>query len=238
MEQPKQSANRSGRRRISVSAVVLAIVTVFCVAGLWLFWQWHRKPVCWQEHDRLAQLSKATITKMADTIESRLLREVSHIGRESNTARIVIPFDQANAWLLLRLEEWARHQDVLIPAPLGDRMVAGDDGQLVIAFAIRTEEIDQVFRAAFDVELLEPGKLTLKVASVHAGRLPIPIGAMVKHLRKSVPKYVLTPIEQLLDGEPVEAVFDHPGHSARSLRVVGFEVESQSVAITLQARPR
>lgn len=238
MKQSAQSAHGRKRRRISVGGVVLAIAIVFCLAGLWIVWQWNRKPACWSEHDRLKQMPAETVERMAKQIENRMLSEVSQIGRNGDTTTIVVPFEDVNAWLMVKLDDWAANQEIAIPKPLGDFVVASESDKPVIAFALETEELSQVFSVAFDVRLPAPGKLVVQIDSVHAGRLPIPVQAVLEHLRKSVPQNVLEPLEKLADGEPFEAVVDHPGNTGKNLRVVGFDVDARGVAVALKAEPR
>jgi len=238
MKQSAQSAHGRKRRRISVGGVALVLAFLFCIAGLWIVWQWNRKPACWREHDRLKQMPVETVERMADRIENRMLSEVSQVGRNGDTATIVLPFEDVNAWLMMKLDDWAANQEIVIPKPLGDFVVASRGDRPVVAFALETEEVSQVFSVTFDVRLPAPGKLVVQIDSVHAGRLPIPVDAVLKHLRKSVPQHVLEPLEKLAEGEPFEAVVDHPGNAAKCLRVVGLDVADKGVAIALKAEPR
>ena len=241
MGRPDKSTQEPKRRRVSLGRVVLVAVILACLAGLWVVWQWRRKPPCWSEHDRLQQMSAETLDRMAEQIERRTLREVSQIGRvggDGDTATVEFPFDQTNAWLMVRMKDWALHQSVSLPKPLGDLVVASDGDKPVVAFELKTEEVDQVFSIGFDVRLPAPGKVTASIDSVHAGRLPIPVGAVLEHLRKSVPRDAIEPMAKLLAGETFDAVFDHPGHEGKRLRVVGFEVKPDAVAVTLEAEPR
>lgn len=238
MKQSAQPAHGRKRRRISVGGVVLALAIVFCLAGLWIVWQWNRKPACWREHDRLEQMPAEAVERIADRIESQVLSEVSQVGRNGNPATIVLPFEDVNAWLMMKLDDWALNQQITIPKPLGDFVIASRGNKPVVAFALETEEVSQIFSVAFDVRLPAPGKLVVQIDSVHAGRLPIPIQAVLKHMRKSVPQHALEPLEKLARGEPFEAVVDHPGNTGKSLRVVGFNVDARGVAVTLEAEPR
>ena len=238
MKQSAQPAHERKRRRISVGGVVLALAIVFCLAGLWVVWQWNRRPACWREHERLEQMPAETVERMADRIESRMLSEVSQVGRAGNPATIVLPFEDANAWLMMKLDDWAANRQITIPKPLGDFVIASRSDKTVVAFALETEEVSQIFSVAFDVRLPAPGKLVVQIDSVHAGRLPIPVQAVLKHLRKSVPQHVLEPLEKLAEGEPFDAVVNHPGNSGKSLRVIGFDVNATGVAVTLEAEPR
>lgn len=232
------STNPRRRRRISVRGVILALAALLCLAAVWVVVQWQRRPAYWQRHDQFMQMPAAEVTALADQLESRMVRQVSQTGRNGDTTTIVIGFDEANAWLMMNLGAWARHQQISIPEPLSDMMVALEGGRPVIGFALATPEVEQVFSIAFDVRMLASGQAAIQIAGVRAGRLPIPISAVLEHLRKSVPPEILDPVEQLVAGDPFDPVTPHPGHAAKQLRLVGFEVTSQGVALTLKAEAR
>ena len=217
------------------------LVVLVCLAGTWGVVQWQRVPAYWEARAQVVQNPVAADSAASD-LERRLVRQVSQIGRDADTATatetITIDFYQANAWLKMKLKAWALHQDITIPAPLKDIIIALEGDQLVVGFALETPEIEQVFSVNFDVRILPSGEAVVEVTGVRAGRLPIPISAVLKHLRKSVPSEAIDPVAKLLAGDPFDPVTAHPGNDGQRLRVVGFDADHRGIAITFAAEAR
>ena len=237
MTPPQPPTDSPRRRRRTLRNVTLVIIALLCVAGSWAVVQWRRVPEYWAAHEQVAP-DPVLAAVAADELESRVLREVSQSGREADITTITIRYDQANAWLKMNLRQWAAHQQVTIPSSLRDIVVAQEGGIPVVGVAIKTDEIDQVFSLSLNLRMLESGQARVQVARVRAGRLPVPLVGIFGHLRKSIPAEVLEPVEQFVAGTPFDPVMPHPGHEAKRLRLVRFEVTDDAVVLTFRAEAR
>lgn len=232
---PPTSTDRAPSRRTRLWRLLLMVTVLMCAAGAWAFVQWERPPAYWQAARLLLLRDQAATAAAAEDLERRLVGQVTRIGRDGDTDVIEITYAQANAWLMKNLRPWAAHQEIQIPKPLGQMILAPQGEAWVLGIAIKTAEIDQIISIGFDLQLLDSGQAALHITSVRAGRLPIPIASVLAHLRKSGRADSLAPFERLVAGEPFDPVTSHPGHAVKRLRLVGISTSPLGIKLTLKA---
>lgn len=228
------------KKRITLTRVTLALIGVLSLAALWIVWQWNRTPTYWRDNEQFVQQEEAKLRDIADSLEGRVISELSRAGRDGQLSTITISFDEANAWLRSKLPQWAKHEGFAMPKPLRDYMVASDQGKPVIAFVLDTEEITQVISIRLDTHVRDSGKLFLKIDDFKAGSISMSPDSILDHVRNKLPGYYkdMTLLDELVRGIEVEPVFQHPGHTSKNLRLVGVNMTEQGIAVTLEAARR
>lgn len=228
------------KKRITLTRVTLALIALLSVAALWIIWQWNRTPDFWRDNETFVVEQQSQLRSMADGLEGRVISELSRAGRDGELTTITIPFADANAWLRTKLNPWAEHEGFAMPKPLRDYMVASEGGQPVVAFIIDTEEITQVISIRLVAYVRDSGRLFLKVDDFRAGSISLPPDAILDHVKNKLPGYWkdMTLLDELIRGLEVEPVFQHPGHTAKNLRMVGLHMTENTIEVTLEAARR
>jgi len=229
---------KRNRARNIVTGVVLAIIAVVCIIFISVWLMWEMTPSWWKNNEAYLAAHDADLPQVANDIETRLISELSQADSDGERTVIEVPYDQANAWLRHRFPQWARNQGHTIPPPLSNFMIAHDRGRPVLAFAVTTPEIEQVFSMRFDVNITSRGVARVKLDDFKAGRLDIPAETLIEHLRNKLPAYNIGDLVRLIEGLRFDPVFKHPGHTSRNLRVVGFEANESAIRLTVEAEPR
>lgn len=186
------------------------------------------------------------LSELASRIERGLLADLSgklpSSGQDSPEPAahetIFLSFDQINAWLAVRLPQWAAHKNIPIPRALSHFMVAADNGSLVVAFQYDTPGVRQIFSILVDLHVLPNGRAKVVQRGVRAGKLPIPFRLIRKYLAPYTGARRFKELEAVLGGRPFDAVFNHPGDSSQTLRLVDLTVRDDGVAVTLRREPR
>jgi len=225
-------------KSITATRIILAIIALVCLTGAWIFWQWNSTPAYWRntQHDLFDHASE--LAAMADKIESQLITEVSGANTEGAVTTIRVSYSLANAWLRVKLPQWARNQGQAIPPPLNNFMIAENGSMPVIAFELKTPEVQQVISMRFSVSLRDDGLAAVKLDNFRAGQLSIPAESVLEYLGKKMPAYNIDPLRIFVQGEPFPTIVRHPGHQGRNLRLVGFAANKDALTLTVRAEPR
>jgi hypothetical protein len=226
------------RARHVVTGVVIVLIAVVGVALVSVWWLWRMTPSWWNDNEAYLAAHQTELAQVASDVESRMISDLSRIDSDGVRTVIEVPYKQANAWLRHRFPQWARNQGHSLPPPLSSFMIARDAGKPVLAFAVTTPEIDQVFSMRFDVKISSRGVARVKLDDFKAGRLDIPAETLIEHLRAKLPAYDIGDLARLVEGMRFDAVFSHPGHTGRNLRVVGFDANESALRFTVEAEPR
>jgi hypothetical protein len=247
-------ASRRARRRFGCVAVVMLVVMTLITAvgvgrGLWV-----NEPAHWIRNRRfLDQTPKAQLAELSEQAFNRILSELSGSsgylpvdpgeGPTGNAEAlgvrtIRLGFDEANAWLNERLDDWLENRQRRLPAGLSDPMLASDSGRLIVAFRYKTGEIDQVFSVLMSLKFLDDGMAVLSIDGVTGGCLPLPTGSVIKRLPGAAGSEDANrskAIAVLLGQQPFDPVL--PIDGSRRARIIGLKVDDQGVGLVVQAEP-
>lgn len=231
-------APRRRRWRAIILSVLLTMIALACLTGGWMYWRWSSRPDYWRQYEAFLAAQGEALGPMADGVENRVLSELSQIGRNSSdTATVIVTLEEANAWLSRKLPAWAANQGLEVPELLRGAMVAIQGGRPVLAFAVKTPQMNQVFSIVFDIRA-DAEQARVQAQQIYAGTLPIPAGSIIELLKKTTPPEDIEPLVALFDGLPFDPVFRHPGHEAKKLRLIGFAVKDKELGLTLRAETR
>ena len=249
---PKQSGTQRRRslKRIGCAATAIFVVTMLIAAigigrGLW-----HSEPKYWVMNQYFLELTpQAKLSNMADRAFNRVLGELSqssgykpvdptHAPQGYGVRTIRLEFDEANAWLDQRLNDWLKNQGHRLPAGLSGPMLASNGERLVVAFRYESDEIDKVFSVLLLLDILDDGRAVLTIDGVRAGRLPIPVDTAMKQLPnagdgKSGDQPDL--FDTLMSGRPFEPIL--PIDGTRHARIIGLAVDDTGLMLTVRAEP-
>ncbi len=256
---------RRSRRRIGcvISAMVVLMIALLVVGigrRMWL-----DTPTYWERNRAFIQHnSESDLNDLAERAFNRVLGELSYaqgyqaggldnwqpVNDDALGVRIIrLGFDEANAWLAQRLDDWLVNQKRQFPQGLSEPMLTSESGQLIVAFRYRNKEVDQVFSVLMSLKFLDDGRATLSIDGVRGGRLPLPTESVLKRLPGAGPGSSESDsgdsggnesgggrsqvISVLLGQQPFDPVL--PIDGARRARIIGLEVDDQSVGLVVQA---
>ncbi len=240
-------ARRARRRFGCVIAVMVVVIVTLLAVGVGRH-LWLTEPGYWIRNEAFIQYtSEVKLDGLADRAFNRVLSELSSsrgyqsggsgqwrpVGEGVLGVRTIrLSFDEANAWLAKRLDDWLVNQKRQLPAGLSGPMLASDSGRLVVAFRYRNEEVDQVFSVLMSLEFLDDGRATLSIDGVRGGRLPLPTGSVLKQLPGSGGDDSQA-MAVLLGQRPFDPVL--PIDGSRRARIIGLVVDDQGVGLVVQA---
>lgn len=222
----------------------MLLVIVLLVGGaITVYTLWTGRPAGWNEIDQyLASQTPEQLAADAVALENRLPSEwTSRRGTPTAPAERTIRIEEAeaNAWLQHRVRGWARSAGVEIPSQVGQAAVWTEDDNIVLAVKIDVEGFSQVIGATISLNVTPDGAMTAKVASVQAGRLPMPTQTLIEQSGiTSHPDFeqVAPWIDKAINGMSFEPV--HPVDETRQVRVLGVEVQDDAVEILVRTEPR
>ena len=168
----------SRRHRIGCVVVFACVAVAAAVGSVVLTRLWRAEPVYWQQY----QSSKIRIPvqerrSTAARFESRMVTQIS--ADELAPRTITLPLADVNAWLDQRLGRWMANQGLEMPPEVGEVMLTTRDGDIVLAFEVRTEHIEQVFSMFFGVAVSAAGQAQVQLKKIRGGRLRVPRGMVL-----------------------------------------------------------
>lgn len=209
---------------------------------------WHSSPAYWTRNQAgIAGTDQAVLIDAADRAFNRILGELSDSrgyqpagnGDDGLGVRtITLNFDEANAWLATRLNDWLANQKRELPDGLTKPMLASAGNELVAAFHFKNNEIDQVFSVFLSLKFLDDGRAVLSIDGIRGGRLPLPTGSVLKRLPGGADDGDVHPsqiVAVLLGQQPFDPVL--PIDGTRQARIIGMQVDETSVGLTVRAEP-
>ncbi len=242
------------RRRLGCAFIVLVLlVLIGLLAFVFGRHLWRSEPTYWTQNQTFtANTSDVALTDMADRAFNRILSELSNSRgyqpTDSNdggtTAEqtlgvrtIRLGFEEANAWLTTRLNDWLVNQHRELPPGISRPMLASNGDSLVAAFRYQNQEIDQVFSVLLSLDFLDNGQAKLSVDGVRGGRLPLPTKTVLDQLpgvNEDDAKRSQT-IAVLLGQQSFDPIL--PIDGSRQARIIGMQVDDQGVALVVRAEP-
>ena len=180
------------RRGCGCQTMLLVFVVILVGAALLVVWLWLSEPEYWKNWQALRQTIRAedrahTADLLRQQIRAKLVPEDSKQGGTGGVRTIEATAGQLNSWLDTQLTGWLKENGRALPDQVSDVMVAIDGGKFVVAFRFKTSELGQIISLFFDVNIIgDPAQpqLQIQLSHIKAGQLPIPLQAVMNHLKK------------------------------------------------------
>ena len=195
--------------------IVVAIATLVAVAGLCLLlYEGTQYVPAFYEQALTAKQSPRQLAELGDDFERKAL------DLHNKTTRIgmwdaVFTEQQVNAWLASDLPK--NHPNAL-PADLGDPRVKITPDEVKIACRYRGEHFDTVLSITADVYLTDKqNQLAIRIRSVRAGRIPLPLGGLMEQVRDVARRNRIPLVWSQEDDDPI-ALLQIPSHIDRPAR--------------------
>ncbi|MEX2092328.1 MAG: hypothetical protein WD971_06605 [Pirellulales bacterium] len=173
------------------------------------------------------QLDLQTLEVGSRELESRATALYSE-ARQPGEWRAAFTADQINGWLALKLAEvYANAVSDGISEP---RVAIGDD-RLTLGFRARRGGLETVVSADASVMLTDDGDVAIRLLSVHAGALPLPVMQVADDVSQACQKLSL-PVRWTQDnGQPVALVDvnQNSGKQAKQLFIDAVELRDGAI---------
>ncbi len=151
------------------------------------------------------ELHPEVLERGSRELESRATALYSD-ARQQGTWRALFTADQINGWLATQL---AQSQDDALPANFHDPRIAITKDALTLGFRTNSGGIDTVITVDASVFLTENGTVAIRLMSVRAGALPLPIMRLADEIATTCQKLELPVRWTQQSGEPVALVELH-----------------------------
>lgn len=170
---------RTRRRLIGVLVALAGLALILAAPALWLA---NSRPTWWPRAG--PDLPAATIRARA--LENGLVTLLTNIrpidlatGRSAPWS-VAMQADDATAWLVARLPQWAAQQQRLgaWPPQIAETRAWFGPDALWLGARLRTSGTDQFLAARLEPEIRADGALWLPARSISVGRLPLPAALM------------------------------------------------------------
>ena len=172
-------------------------------------------------------LDPQTLEKGSRELESRATSLYSE-ARQRGQWRAAFTADQINGWLALQLGEV--YADAL-PEDVSEPRVAINEDRLTIGFRARRGGVETVVSADASVMLTDEGEVAIRLLSVQAGALPLPVMQVADDVSKACQELALPVRWTQVDGQPVALVDFNRGGDAKKAQIVLDAVELRDAAI-------
>lgn len=238
------------RKRLGCIALVLLSLVLFASLALVIGRHlWAGKPAYWTQNQAfITQTDPTRLTDVADRAFNRILSELSNSqgyksDEQDNDPRalgvrsIHLNFDEANAWLATRLNDWLANQKRRMPDGVSDPMLWAQGDSLVAAFRYQNVDVDQVFSVMLSLEFFDNGQAVLSIEGLRGGKLPLPAGAILDRLHGKVGDDVREShtLAVLLGEAPFDPILPIDGD--RQARIIDMQVDPTGVSLIVQAEP-
>ena len=222
------------------SGLLLTTIAALTIVGGIGYWMWQGTPEHWAAQQRFrADAGEKELARLAAAAENRAVSRITDIdtratdGVSRRTLRL--SFDQINAWLDRRLDDWLSNQGAEMPAGLESPMLTSESGDLVLSFRARTAQLDQVISVVFGAAVQPDGRVRLRVKQVLGGRLPMPVDRVIGQVARQLEdsgEASSGHVRRVLNGEPAGPLVMRIDGSRRA-RLVDLAVREDGVTVTL-----
>jgi hypothetical protein len=187
-------------RRYRIAAIcVLALAAVVAVAVASAYVALRRvRPF----YEQALAVDPAALKESGRELETRASALYSD-SRKPGQWRAVFTADQINGWLATQLTEDHGHS---LPKGIDLPRVAIADDLLTLGFRARHGGVETVVSADASVLLTESGEVAIRLISVHAGALPLPVLEVADEIAKACQALSLPVRWTQEQGEPVALV--------------------------------
>ncbi len=166
-------------------------------------------------YEQALQLDSETLQTGSRHLESRATALFSE-ARQPGEWRATFTSDQINGWLALRLAEI--YADSL-PDEISEPRVAIGDDRFSLGFRARRGGMDTVISADVMVMLTEHGEIAIRLLSVQAGTIPMPVMQLADDLSKACQRMSLPVRWTQVNAQPIALVDVNLAANTKNTRV-------------------
>ncbi len=213
-------------RKFRLAAIVVLVAAGIIAAAVGsVYWAMGRvRPF----YASAIQLDPQTLETGSRELESRATALYSE-ARQPGEWQAAFTAEQINGWLALKLAEV--YGDAL-PREISGPRVAIDDDRFTLGFRARRGGVDTVVSADATVMLTEGGEIAIRLLSVEAGALPLPVMQIADEISRACQQLQL-PVRWTQDaGQPV-ALVDVSQDATKAKRIHLDTVELRDGALYL-----
>jgi hypothetical protein len=156
-------------------------------------------------YQQAIQIEPEVLERGSRELESRATALYSD-ARQQGQWHALFTAEQINGWLATQL---AANQDRELPTNIRDPRVAIRTDALTLGFRTTSGGVDTVVAVDASVFLTEEGSVAIRLKSVRAGALPLPVMRLADSLAEACQKLALPVRWTQQDGEPVALVETH-----------------------------
>lgn len=245
------------KRRFGCLSILLTLAALALLAAAVAFYLARSAPEQWTKvNTMLDGLSAEQKRQRADAIETLF---ISGTGLESKDdldikpdidleqernrvfeKTIVLPVDDANIWLATKLEDYLEQQNAQLPPGLSQPRVWIENGDLVLSARAAFEGIDGVINLSLAGQMMDDGKLRLRVTRLRSGKLPLPRGVIVDRIRAGAGDPHNEVVRHILDAfkeTVIDPAWTAPADETRQVRVTGFDIHPDRVELRIRNSP-
>ncbi|WP_428390067.1 hypothetical protein [Mucisphaera sp.] len=185
--------------------------------------------------DTRALLEGKTASASLDGTGRRFDFASASAAERNQPQQVRMTFNEANAWLSERLGAWMANQGASLPEFASDFLINQVDGQLVLAFKLKTDEVTGWVSLFTDFTFQTTGEASIKIARIDAGTLRLPRQIIASQLEnyadqaKDASK--AQTIAAAFHGRSFDPVF--PVDKKASVRLTGLKVDGEGVTLEL-----
>lgn len=162
------------------------VVVIVLVAGViwYCFWLSGQAPAWWSPPDP----TDPQVVALSESFENATVSEIHRVReRASETFTLALPEQSVNAWLAARMPSWANTQaEFKLPSDFETVFVDFEDSEIRLGVRFGESLGKRVFSMRLNVTTLEPGRFEVRIVDVAAGRLRVPLNAMLTTLEASI----------------------------------------------------
>lgn len=212
------------KQRIAAIALLLAATSLFAATLGGVYVAMGRvRPF----YEQALQLDPQTLEVGSRELESRATTLYSE-ARQPGHWQAAFTADQINGWLALQLAEI--YADAL-PDDITEPRVAIGDDRLTLGFRTRRGGVDTVVSADAVVMLTDEGDVAIRLLTVQAGALPLPVMQVADDVSKACRKLSLPVRWTQVNGQPIALIdiSQHVGKKAKQLFLDTVELRDGTI---------
>ena len=216
------------RRILKLVAILAAIVVV--VAGVSLFSIYEASQQVPEFYREAIAVEPAGQQPARDAFVAQATALASDLHRAGHW-QTLFTADQINAWLALELEP---HYPGLLPEGLRDPRIMIGDKLATVACRITRGDMSAVLSISVEVSLPEPNVMALRIRSVRAGAVPVPLAQVLDAISHAARALNLRLEWRKAHGDPVALVtFPRPGaNSSEPLSLQAVELRDGELFVS------
>ncbi len=226
-------------RRWIILGVVLTIcaasaaLTAIVVAALLA----RESPVWWRTVDP----NDSEVVELAERVERAVVSAMHRARPDAEPWTVAVTASQANAWLNVKLPQWARSRDAGWPREIAEVQTHFADGRIGMGMRLAGGRVGNAPIVAATVEpTMREGALWLAQPATVAGRLDLPAGWTINRLSSWLPPEMRTrsmtrrTLDALMQKGPVIPDASFRIEDGRRVRLVAITVEQERLLLTFE----
>jgi len=199
------------KHRIAVVGSIAVAVLIGCVLGGAYYAARQVRPF----YQQAIQIEPEVLERGSRELESRATALYSD-ARQQGHWHALFTADQINGWLATQL---AANQGREMPTHIRDPRVAITKDAFTLGFRTTSGGLDTVVTVDASVFLTEGGSVAIRLMSVRAGALPLPVMRLADELADACQKLTLPVRWTQHNGEPVALLETHDGSDSDNSRL-------------------